>query len=297
MKKAAFLIIFLVFAAIGCAKDEVKPSPDSLMSTKAFDSIYVIKAAYQNKDISTLKNRTSQEISESIINNLSFDKAELTFVPRIVRIKESTIVINLNWNGSWSITDDKKLDKRGIADLTLDKQSMKLIKIDGDNPFQIFRQKKIGTEPALPGPIEDKRSDNSDVETEEAEVASAGEQPDIEEKKTPDTESVELTDKPAEEKPVVSKTVETVVEKKSDDIKPVRGDEFFIQVGAWRNLEYAKEAVAKLSPHYKDVHIVMDKGFHKVRIAGIESKKKGMNLIKELKEKFGLNPILAKKTR
>lgn len=130
-----FIVAFMLLLAFSCSKDDVKPSADSLLSTDAFNSIDEIKKAYEEKSSITLQTHLENKLAESVIKNLFFKKAELIFSPRLVRISESTVTVNLNWRGTWWTTRDKELENRGVADLVLNRETMKLIRIDGDNPF------------------------------------------------------------------------------------------------------------------------------------------------------------------
>ncbi len=138
MKKLSIIFIIPVFIFLACSgKDKVKPSEDSRLATKAFDSIYIIKAAYQEKNQAILQNHIAPELAEDILKNVFFEKAELSFNHRLVKINDSSVIVNLNWHGAWWIVKDTKLKNRGAANLVLDKETMKLLQIDGDNPFSI----------------------------------------------------------------------------------------------------------------------------------------------------------------
>ncbi len=134
MKK--FYIILIILVAAGCSSENVKPSPDSLLTTAAFSRIEKIKDAYEAKDSDALQNSVSAETAGSILKNLFFEKAELSFTPRLVRIGASSVTVNVNWRGTWWTDGDGKLEDRGVADFVLDKETMKLLRIEGDNPFQ-----------------------------------------------------------------------------------------------------------------------------------------------------------------
>ncbi|NOZ70036.1 MAG: hypothetical protein GXP46_12525 [Deferribacteres bacterium] len=136
MKRLYIVLIILVVAAAGCSKENVKPSPDSLLATAAFSRIEKIKKAYEAKDRDELRNTVSAETADSILKNLFFEKAELSFTPRLVRIGASSVTVNLNWRGTWWTAGDGKIEDRGVADLVLEKETMKLLRIEGDNPFQ-----------------------------------------------------------------------------------------------------------------------------------------------------------------
>ena len=137
MKKIAILLILITMTSFGCGKDNVKPSEDSLLATGAFKSINAMEEAYEGKSKATLQERIAPHIARKILKDLYFDGAELDLRPRMVRIQGNELVVNINWNGSWHFSDNTKLENRGVADLILDKETMKLLEIKGDNPFSI----------------------------------------------------------------------------------------------------------------------------------------------------------------
>ncbi len=67
---------------------------------------------------------------------------------------------------------------------------------------------------------------------------------------------------------------------------------FFIQVGAWKHLEVAQDTVDQLKTHYPETYIIEHNNYSKVRIPGIQNREQGQILLKELKEKYNLNPLL-----
>ncbi len=136
MKNICILLIFTALLSFGCGKDKVKPSEDYLLSTKAIESINTIKEAYEDKKEGTLKKRTGPGLSDSILEEIDFEKAELTLTTRMVNIKDSSVVVNVNWRGTWWL-DSGKIENRGAANLVLDKETMSLLEIEGDNPFSI----------------------------------------------------------------------------------------------------------------------------------------------------------------
>ena len=137
MKKIAILLILITLISFGCGKDNVKPSEGSLLATAAFKNIDMLREAYEGKDTKTLQNRIAPQIARGILKDLYFDKAELNLKPRMVKIQKTELVVNINWNGSWQFPDETRLTNRGVADLILDRETMKLLEIKGDNPFSI----------------------------------------------------------------------------------------------------------------------------------------------------------------
>jgi hypothetical protein len=138
MKKILILFMLLIPAVSGCGgKNKVKPSADSLLTTEALNGIEAIKNAYEGKDASTLRARIDEGPADEILRGLNFEKAELVFTPKLVKIIDESVIVSLNWQGSWQTAKDKDLESRGTADLVLHRENMKLMKIEGDSPFII----------------------------------------------------------------------------------------------------------------------------------------------------------------
>ena len=137
MKKTCILLVFIILTAFSCSKDNVKPSEDFLLSNKAIDSINTIKSAYERKNKYALQNNVAPGLAEDILKDFSFRKSVLVLTPRMVKIKETSISITMNWRGEWWVEKGEKLENRGVADLVLDRNTMKLMEINGDNPFSV----------------------------------------------------------------------------------------------------------------------------------------------------------------
>ncbi|MBI5057648.1 MAG: hypothetical protein HZB61_13620 [Nitrospirae bacterium] len=136
MRRIYFFLILAVLISFGCSKEVKKPSEDSQLASEAVNKIEAIKTAYQEKDAAILQQQLDAGLSEDILRELSFEKAELSFTPRFVSIKSDSVIINLSWQGSWLIKE-KKLENRGTANLVLHRDTMKLTQIEGDNPFHL----------------------------------------------------------------------------------------------------------------------------------------------------------------
>ena len=139
MKKYYIILPLLVFIfSYSCGgKDRVKPSADSLLAKEAFNRIEMIKKAYESKDTGRLKEQMQADLFENIVENINFDKAEMSFSPRLVRITGETVIVSVNWQGLWRFAKDKKVENRGAGNLVLQRDTLKLIQIEGDNPFLI----------------------------------------------------------------------------------------------------------------------------------------------------------------
>ncbi len=132
----ALLIVFLLIAA-GCAgKDKVKQSADSVTAQNALSAVDLIKDAYLKKDEGVLREKLEPALSVAVINEFSFEKADLNFTPRMIKIKDSGIIVHINWQGEWTV-NGRTLKDRGVSALVFNKDTMKLIQIDGDNIFHV----------------------------------------------------------------------------------------------------------------------------------------------------------------
>jgi hypothetical protein len=71
--------------------------------------------------------------------------------------------------------------------------------------------------------------------------------------------------------------------------------EFFVQIGVWRNPEFAKTALADLRVSYPEAVMVRTTNFHKVGIPVTMSREKANALVNEIKVKLNRDAILIEK--
>lgn len=136
MKKFCLVFVLLFLISLGCTKkEEVKPSADSLLTTEAINTIDALRVSYQEKNSAKLRGNAGPLVAEHITDELFFDRVDLSITPRMVKIKASTVVVNTSWQGTWVIRT-KTVKNRGLADLVFEGNPLKLIRIDGDNPFR-----------------------------------------------------------------------------------------------------------------------------------------------------------------
>ncbi|RJQ23032.1 MAG: hypothetical protein C4560_01520 [Nitrospiraceae bacterium] len=141
MKTIYSLLILIAVITVGCGgKDKIKPSADSLLATEAINTIDAIRTSYEDKNIQGLQNRTDITSVENH-PDLNFETAKLTFTTRLVRITEEFVIVNLSWQGTWHTSGERNLENRGVADLVLQRKTMKLTGIEGDNPFLVPMEK------------------------------------------------------------------------------------------------------------------------------------------------------------
>jgi hypothetical protein len=132
----AFLLIILIISP-GCGgKEKVKPSADSETAQNALLAVDTVKNAYLNKEEGVLLENLEPGLSDEILKGLSFEEAELSFNPRLIRITASSVMVQLNWQGQW-VVGNKTLRNRGSGTLVLNRETMKLKQVDGDSPFVI----------------------------------------------------------------------------------------------------------------------------------------------------------------
>lgn len=132
----AVLIVFILIAA-GCSgKDKIKQSADSVTAQNAVSAIDLVRDAYLKKNEGVLREKLEPALLETVINELSFEKADLSFTPRMIKIKASSVIVNINWQGEWTV-NGRTLKDRGVSALVFNKDTMKLSQIDGDNIFHV----------------------------------------------------------------------------------------------------------------------------------------------------------------
>jgi len=138
MLKRAWLVIllsiFTVFTA--CAgKEEIRPSEEAEASFKVIEKIQLLEDIYSKRDTVKLKTLMGEDLFNKIRSNMDFREVKLNIsYPRIIWISNEKIRVNLNWNGEW-IFSNKTLRRSGLGIFIFDRESMKLIDINGDNPF------------------------------------------------------------------------------------------------------------------------------------------------------------------
>ena len=75
------------------------------------------------------------------------------------------------------------------------------------------------------------------------------------------------------------------------------GNEYYVQVGTWKNQNYAQKMLEKIKKYYPEVYLVEKNTFYKVRIPGILTKKQGMTVSEDIEIKFNIEPLLVLKTQ
>jgi hypothetical protein len=86
-------------------------------------------------------------------------------------------------------------------------------------------------------------------------------------------------------------TIPIVVDAQTSNI------EYYIQVGAWKNPDYAQKMLLELQRYYPEAYITVENNFHKIRIPEIMNKRHGANISRVIEEKFNIKPIVVRKIK
>ena len=132
----ALRVLFVLLLFVSCGKKEVKPvSPESKLAQEAFQVAETLKEAYINKDKAALEENTTAEGYKELIGSIRyFDKADITFTPTWVEIKDSKVSLTVSWKGTWTV-GGKAIEERGLAIFILEGQPLKLATVQRENPF------------------------------------------------------------------------------------------------------------------------------------------------------------------
>jgi hypothetical protein len=66
-----------------------------------------------------------------------------------------------------------------------------------------------------------------------------------------------------------------------------------VQVGAWKNHNYAQNMLEKITNYYPEAYIVKHDDFNKIRIPiGLLFKNQGVIVSRDIEEKFDIKPLL-----
>ncbi|KPK02304.1 MAG: hypothetical protein AMK71_02650 [Nitrospira bacterium SG8_35_4] len=115
----------------------LQPSEDSVLAQNALRSIEQVKEAYETKNLASVADLTDSGLLSSLEKELNFDRAGLSFsTPRVITISSSHVNITVNWQGTWERGDVTKKN-RGSSSFVFLKNSMRLVEIEGDNPFAV----------------------------------------------------------------------------------------------------------------------------------------------------------------
>lgn len=133
----SILMLTSLLFLVACGKKEVKPVTDeSKTAQEAFELADTLRKAYEKNDKSGLEENSTTEGYRELISAIkSFDRAELTFTPTWVEIKDSSVSLNISWKGTWTVRGTVT-NESGLAVFVLEGSPLKLSKILRENPFR-----------------------------------------------------------------------------------------------------------------------------------------------------------------
>jgi len=144
--------ILCLIGILGCSSEKAAvkpPSAEALRVKEALEILSKLNKAYDDKDaisfmqyISPTTSPLSLRLEEGIKKDFSiYDKISLNQTIRWAKIKEDTIQLAVHWEGRWLDRRGKEIRERGNAVFSFkDEEGLRLIGIDGDNPFGISGQ-------------------------------------------------------------------------------------------------------------------------------------------------------------
>lgn len=71
----------------------------------------------------------------------------------------------------------------------------------------------------------------------------------------------------------------------------------YIQVGAWKNSEYAEDILRQIKKYYPAVYVKVENNFNKIRIPGVKNEEEGAIIMKDIEERFNLKSFMVNKAR
>ena len=69
-------------------------------------------------------------------------------------------------------------------------------------------------------------------------------------------------------------------------------NEYYVQVGTWRNFNYAEMVILKIKKYYPNAYIAKQNVFKIIRVPGVLTKKQGAIMSEDIEIKFNLKPII-----
>ncbi|MCK5504512.1 MAG: SPOR domain-containing protein, partial [Thermodesulfovibrionia bacterium] len=71
-------------------------------------------------------------------------------------------------------------------------------------------------------------------------------------------------------------------------------NKYYVQVGSWKNSQYAEDILIKLKKDYPEANIVEQNNFNKVRIPGAMTKKQAAIISKDIEGKLNMKPLIVR---
>lgn len=136
MRKLLFIALAVVLLG-ACGKKEVKvQTEDSKLAVEAFALAEDLREAYVKKNFRAWEGYATDSGLRDLKKDLGdFQKVELAFSPKWLEIEGETLVLNVAWEGIWTIKG-KERQGHGMAVFELTGRPLKLNKILRSSPFK-----------------------------------------------------------------------------------------------------------------------------------------------------------------
>ncbi len=135
MRKVLFMAMAVLLLG-ACGKKEVKvQTEDSKLAVEAFALAENLREAYVKKKFSAWEGYSTDRGLRDLNRDLGeFDKVELSFSNRWLEIEDERLVLNVAWEGTWTIRGRER-QERGMAVFELTGRPLRLNKILRSSPF------------------------------------------------------------------------------------------------------------------------------------------------------------------
>jgi hypothetical protein len=136
MRKLLFVAVAVLLLG-ACAKKEVKvQTEDSKLAVEAFALAENMRQAYVNKNSEAFESYATDRGLRDVNRDLEdFEKVELSFTPKWVEIELERLVLNVAWEGTWTIRGRAR-EGQGMAVFELTGRPLRLNRILRSSPFK-----------------------------------------------------------------------------------------------------------------------------------------------------------------
>jgi cell division septation protein DedD len=148
-------------------------------------------------------------------------------------------------------------------------------------------------EPADAGPVLPAQQDISRASLNHDETqpeVMAPESPAPPEPETGQNISEELTEPPEEEQTGDSETG-------PDALESTVSEQYYVQVGSWKNSDFAQNTLNDLRRYYPDAYIYEENNFFKLRIPDVKTREMGVAISQEIEKRFSIKSIVVLRTK
>ncbi len=100
----------------------------------------------------------------------------------------------------------------------------------------------------------------------------------------------DLAELPEEEQTSDSETVPA-------DLEHTVIEQYYVQVGSWKNPDFAQTVLNDLKRYYPDTYVYKENNYYKLRIPDVTSKEEGAAISKDIAKRFSIKSIVVLKVK